>query len=79
MQHACNISRAATCRRQASLGSYASLAAPSYMAWPQQAWLVCSELLGRATGFSHLAKGLELQLGAWAAIFSISPIQPQNQ
>eukprot|EP00983_Pelagomonas_calceolata_P125577 1161221-Pelagomonas_calceolata.AAC.11 len=29
------------------------------------------------TGFSHLAKGLELELGAYEAIFSTCPFQPR--
>eukprot|EP00983_Pelagomonas_calceolata_P064428 1148117-Pelagomonas_calceolata.AAC.6 len=31
-----------------------------------------------ATSLSHLAKGLELGLGAWEAIFRTSIFQPQN-
>ena len=59
-------------------GSSALLAAPSWLPGP---WQACSGSLRAAgwgyTGFSHLAKGLELELGACEAIFSTCPFSPE--
>eukprot|EP00983_Pelagomonas_calceolata_P057843 1145240-Pelagomonas_calceolata.AAC.2 len=59
--------------------SFALLAAPFLDAF-QEAWLGLLRAAGwvGVPGFSRLAKGLELELGAWRAIIGTVPFQPQN-
>eukprot|EP00983_Pelagomonas_calceolata_P063874 1147899-Pelagomonas_calceolata.AAC.1 len=40
------------------------------LAWSPKTWV-------GVTGSSHLARGLELELGAWEAIFHASPFEPR--
>eukprot|EP00983_Pelagomonas_calceolata_P056267 1144517-Pelagomonas_calceolata.AAC.2 len=56
--------------------SFALLAAPSWMPGPWQAWL--GPLRAGGWGYRlQLAKGLELELGAWDANFRTIPLQPK--
>eukprot|EP00983_Pelagomonas_calceolata_P127100 1161368-Pelagomonas_calceolata.AAC.6 len=73
--HACNINRAVTWRAPHWVLLLCWLPLLGCLALARLAWSAKSCWVGD-TGLSHLASGLELELGAWEAIFRTIPFEP---